>query len=217
MTDQPDQTIIVKYMIEAQEALAKARELQEATDKVKSSAASSKQSFEEIAAGIRKEGEAANWSKQQINDAIEIERQKFQQLSTTVKQTTQNIQTENQKTAKSFGAIAVGIAAAFGISAISTIRNFFNTLINYAKEGIQAAYDFGKGMFQLQVGVNALRRAGTAISLGDVLAQLQKLKTEFGIFSTKELVMGASAFLNLNRDMGFTENNYLIYKKPLQH
>lgn len=204
MTNQPaDETIVVKYIVEAQDAIARAKEFRAQVDiikeQLKSLAASSGMSFRDLTIGIqntyRELAKTGQLTKTELTAGIKASNQALRELTGST-----------QAASSGFSSIAAGIGAAFGFSAISIIRNFFTTFINYAKEAIQAGFEFTKGIYQLNVGVNALRRAGTDITFGDVLTQLQKLKSEFGIFSTKDLVVGASAFLNLNRDMGFTED-----------
>ena len=57
MTDQADQTIVVKYIVEAQDAIAKAKEFRAQVDvikeQLKSMAASSGQSFKDLTVGIQ--------------------------------------------------------------------------------------------------------------------------------------------------------------------
>lgn len=293
MSDQADQTIVVRYVVEAQDAIAKHQELRTAMLQVKTqikelaaqTGASYKQMSEAMvkafsgkelqkAANITKENpllkgqafadattkinaykaamssamseigkevqntgtiwttsskniiqqqraeaevvkQAQKQEQQAKREATQAWLKDNQQQANAMKYLAQESKTNADKTKSSFSAITTGIAAALGISAINMVRNFFQIFTNYAQEAIQSGYEFAKGMFQLEVGVNALRRAGTDITFGDVLQQLKKLKTEFGIFSTKELVVGASAFLNLNRDMGFTKEQLFSLQEAI--
>ena len=151
----------------------------------------------------------------QLKSSISRAQTEAQKGSGTVAQSTTQAGVAAKNASGGFLALAAGIGSAFGISAINMVRNFFQTIINLSKEAIEAAYDYGKGLFQIQVGVNALRRAGTDITFGGVLAQLQKLKQEFGVFSMKDLVVGAGQFLNLNRDMGFTEDQLYALQEAI--
>src|SRR4030042_828386 len=160
MTDQADETIIVRYVVEAQDAITKAKEFRAQVDYIKT----------------------------QLKDMAKSSGQAYKELTQGAKTTTQSISS------------MIGQFVGIGF-ALAQVRN----LIGFLKEAAQAGYEFAKGMYQASIAVNALRRAGTDITFGDVLEQLQKLKSEFGIFATKDLVVGAAAFLNLNRDMGFTK------------
>lgn len=279
MTDQADETIIVRYVIEAQDAITKHQELRAAMLQVKTqikdlatqtgasykqmseamvkafSSSEMKKAFDIAMSNPLLKGQAfaeartniANY-KQAVNNAMkEISKevqnagtiwntssknvvQQQQAEANAVKQAQQQEQQakraatqawlkdnqqqanamkylgeESKKSADNFSTLKIAVGAALGTFAVQMIRQFFQAFINYGKEAIQTAYEFTKGLYQINVGVNALRRAGTDITFGDVLKQLQKLKSEFGIFATKDLVVGASAFLNLNRDMGFTK------------
>ena len=86
-----------------------------------------------------------------------------------------------------------------GISAITALRG----IVQYFGDAAKAGYEFAKAMFALQAGVNAMRRTGTDITTKGMLENIQKLRKEFNIFSTKELVVGTAALLNLTRDFGF--------------
>lgn len=224
MTDQADETIVVRYVVEAQDAIARAKEFRTQVDSIKTQlkemAASSGQSFKDLAVGmqqaaksnfqskiaeIRQVGAETKRSASEIQSAVQAETNTYNQLKSAISTATKEITQSNTQAKASFSSLAVGIGAALGISAINLVRNFFQSFINYCKEAIQSGYELAKGLYQINVGVNALRRAGTDITFIDVLQQLQKLKSEFGIFATKDLVVGASAFLNLNRDMGFTK------------
>lgn len=249
MTDSPDEVIIIRYVLDAQDAITKAKSLQAETDKIRTEmqlmAAKSNVSFKELAAAMKtqaleqykaaivgiKTALQANLSTVTKNtDAITQYNQQAQAAMSATKstytQTTQAITaatTQLQQANKQFtqvGTSAKGAAGGFSVlgQAIGTALGFgtvqligkviqgIRELIQYLSAAAQSGYEFAKGLYQLNVGVNALRRAGTDITFVDVLTQLQKLKKEFGIFATKDLVVGASAFLNLNRDMGFTKD-----------
>ena len=94
-----------------------------------------------------------------------------------------------------------GLAADLGLSLISVLKS----VIGYFKDAAVAAYDFSKALFQLQAGVNAMRRSGMEISTKDVLENIKRLRSEFGQFSTKELVEGTAQLINLTRDFGATK------------
>lgn len=89
-----------------------------------------------------------------------------------------------------------------GIGAVKVLRD----IIGYFKQAFQAGYEFTKAVYQLQIGINAIRRVGVEITLQDVYENLDKLQAKFGIFSRKELVEGSAALINLTRDFGFTKD-----------
>src|SRR3990170_1922085 len=201
MSNQPDEQIVVRYIVEAQDAIAKAKEFRAQVDSIKTQlrdmAKSSGMSFKDLTVGIQNT----------YKELAKVGQLTKTELAAGIRASNQALSELNRGTGElsgGFSTLKVAIGSALGMAAISMIRSFFQTFINYGKQAVQTGYEFAKGLYQINVGVNALRRAGTDITFGDVLSQLQKLKSEFGIFATKDLVVGASAFLNLNRDMGFT-------------
>ncbi len=103
----------------------------------------------------------------------------------------------------------------FGLSALTMVLNFFRSYINALKEATEAGYEFVKGVYQLGVGVRALQRAGMDVSFAEVVESLQGLRDEYGIFSTKELVVGAAAFTNLIRDLRLTSEQFFTLQKAV--
>jgi hypothetical protein len=228
-----DEIIIVRYILDAQEAIIKAKEFRAQVDGIKtqltSMAKSSGQSFKDLAVGMQQVAKID--FKKQVEDIralhlpTEIQRQKIQEVTAAYNQQRQAISTgsnellQGQKNlAGGFGVLGQAIGTALGFGAVQIISkaiSMIRDLVQYLQEATESGYELAKGMFQLAVGVNALRRAGVDITFGAVLEQLRKLKSEFGIFSTKELVVGASAFLNLNRDMGFTEKQLFSLQEAI--
>lgn len=252
MTDQPDEVIIIKFILDAQKAIADSKSLEAETEKIRTQlqllSATSGQSFKNLAAAMQTQklqqynAEIAKIRAQlqtniatvkgnttaiiqyhqsavaamsavkaaytQTGQAINQASQQLQQANKQWQQSLQQTNASAKSAGGGFGILGQAIGTALGFSAVQMVQKVIGAignLIQYLNEAAQSGYEFAKGMFQLEIGVNALRRAGTDISFAEVLAQLQKLKSEFGIFATKDLVVGASAFLNLNRDMGFTK------------
>lgn len=231
MTNQPNQTVVIRFIADTQEAITRAKtfrqEVEQIKEKMKATAAQGGQSFKDLAVAMQAAAKVSydrqiEQQRQLISNAgknaqvIQAARDKILLLQEAAKQTSTAISTafsELNKGTKGatggFSALGQAVGTALGLGTVQIINKVIQSigqLIEYLNEATKAGYEFAKGMYQLQVGVNALRRAGTDITFGEVLTQLEKLKKEFGIFSTKELVVGASAFLNLNRDMGFTKD-----------
>ena len=89
----------------------------------------------------------------------------------------------------------------FGIS----LQQMLQSVINYLKQAAQAGYDFAKSVYQLQIGINAIRRTGSDMTFGDMTENIDALKEKFGTFSTAELMKGSAALINLTRDFGFAK------------
>ena len=89
-----------------------------------------------------------------------------------------------------------------GLGAVQSLRK----LIDYFQQAIQYGYEFTKAVYQLSIGINAIRRVGVEITLKDVYENLDRLQEKFGIFSRKELVEGSASLINLTRDFGFTKD-----------
>jgi hypothetical protein len=108
----------------------------------------------------------------------------------------------------SFGGIGSMLATALTgpLGIILTIIASIKVLGTKLKEAAQAGYEFAKAVYQLQIGINAIRKTGVEITLQDVYNNLDKLQAKFGIFSRKELVEGSAQLINLTRDFGFTKD-----------
>lgn len=92
-----------------------------------------------------------------------------------------------------------------GLSAVNVLRN----IVKYLQDAAQAGVEFGKAIYQMGIGVRALQRQGTEITLKDVYDQIETLRSSFKVFTTKDLVVGSAAFLNLIRDLGFTKEQII--------
>ncbi len=140
---------------------------------------------------------AAEQSKQ---TARETTQEKLKEIQTQVNMTKEL--DKSTKATKGFGDISKFVfGSILGITALSVIRG----LITGLQQAAVSAFELAKGMFQLEVGVRALQRAGVDITIKEMYQQIENLRMSFGTFSRKELIVGAGAFLNLNRDMGFTK------------
>ncbi len=108
----------------------------------------------------------------------------------------------------SFGGVGSTLATALTgpLGVILAIVAALKILTNQLKQAAQYGYDFAKATYQLQIGINAIRRTGVEITLQDVYNNLDKLQEKFGIFSRKELVEGSAALINLTRDFGLTRD-----------
>lgn len=93
----------------------------------------------------------------------------------------------------------------FGVTLFSNAGQALRSLIGWFKEVGTEAKDLLQSMFQLEVGVRALRRAGIDVTSSEILENLQKINKETGnLFSNFELIKGAADFTNLIRDLGLT-------------
>lgn len=93
----------------------------------------------------------------------------------------------------------------FGVTLLGLASQALRSLIGWLQDTGNAAFDFARAMFQLEVGVRALRRVGVDITSSDILENLQKINAATGnLFSQLELVQGAADFSNLIRDLGLT-------------
>jgi ElaB/YqjD/DUF883 family membrane-anchored ribosome-binding protein len=101
---------------------------------------------------------------------------------------------------QSLGDVAkIVFGTVFGLTAIGVLRQFTRVI----GEAVRYGYELSKGMYQLGIGVNALRRSGIDITFQEVTQNIQALREEFGVFVYKDLVVGSATLLNLVRDMGF--------------
>src|SRR3989304_5277573 len=137
MSNQPDEQIVVRYIVEAQDAIAKAKEFRAQVDSIKTQlrdmAKSSGMSFADLTVGIQntyKElAKAGQLTKTELATGIRASNQALNEM-------TKN----TDSLSRGFSTLKVAIGAALGIAAINMIRNFFQTFINYTREASQAGY-----------------------------------------------------------------------------
>ncbi len=108
----------------------------------------------------------------------------------------------------SFGGVGSVLATALtgSLGVILAIVAALKLFTDQLKLVAQAGYEFARATYQLQIGLNAIRRTGTEITLRDVYDNLDRLQAKFGIFSRKELVEGSAALINLTRDFKLTKD-----------
>lgn len=181
-----DQTIKIRFSEENQgEAVKKLNEIisllkqfPDISSKVKTA---SKQSTDSQVQGLTKTKAAVDTTKKSYNELAQI-------LHST----------------GSLGSIlATALTGTVGV--ILALVSAMKLLVEQLKQAYQYGYEFAKAVYQLQIGINAIRRAGVEITLQDVYENLDRLQAKFGIFSRKELVEGSAALINLTRDFGLTK------------
>jgi len=227
MTNQPNQTVVIRFVADAQAAIAGAKalraEIDSTKEKMMAAAKISGQSYKELAAAmqlaanvrydqqiahVRDLGKAGKWSAEHMQEQLAPIKTAARQTSIAISTAFSELSKQSKTVSTGFGAIGTALGTALGFGAVQMIGKLissFNEFINALNEAAISGYELSKAIFQMSVGINALRRAGVQITFAEMYDQLKKLKNEFGIFSTKDLVVGSAAFLNLNRDMGFTK------------
>ena len=218
------QELITRLTLDTAQYLKNSQDIKTNTDvmkaKLRELAETSKLSFKDLGKGMIESIKGMGFEQlkaifPQLNNDVRSVAQAKQVLATAVRTATTELTKENKElkdnttatgqagsATKSFGDI---IKIAFGIGlgqiAVQALRN----VIQLLKEATTFAFEFTKSTFLLTVGLNALRRVGVDITLKDAYTNLDKLQKKFGVFSKKELVEGAAAFMNLVRDMRFTK------------
>ncbi len=225
MTNQPpQQTVVVRFIADTQDAITRARNFRQEVELIKErmmvAAAQSGQSFKDLAVAMQQAAkvrfdEATNSLRNQGPPVEELRaglarlQAQYQQTKTAISTGQGELTKETSSLTGGFGVLGQAIGTALGLGTVQIINKLIGSVRQLIDELAQAAeqgYQFAKAMFQIEIGVNALRRAGTDITFKEVITQLDMLKTKFGIFSKTELAQGAAAFLNLNRNMGFTRD-----------
>ena len=181
-----DQTIKIRFSEENQgevvkklnEIISLLKQFPDISSKVKTA---SKQSTDSQVQGLTKTKAAVDTTKKSYNELAQI-------LHST----------------GSLGSIlATALTGTVGV--ILALVSAMKLLVEQLKQAYQYGYEFAKAVYQLQIGINAIRRAGVEITLQDVYENLDRLQAKFGIFSRKELVEGSAALINLTRDFGLTK------------
>ncbi len=217
MANDADETIITRFVVEASQAIQDAEAYRAKIDaikvQIKTLAEQSKMSFKDIAEGMKSAFAKETMAKvDPINmDAVRSAKAAISDFGKSTTTALSEIQKEAGQTGQSFrlfgveinnvGSLAkVVLLGIFGVSVMQMFRNLINTI----QEATKAGYEFAKAIFQLEVGARALQRAGVDVTIEQIYEQIGTLQERFKIFTTKDLVVGTAAFLNLNRDMGFT-------------
>lgn len=151
-----------------------------------------------------------------------------QQSKTTSAVATRALSELNKETRDSAKAAKESQTSFEGLNTVS--RVFFGTtlaglalgVINGIKRGLseaaEAGRSFSQSIFQLEVGVRALRRVGIDVTTAEILENLQNINQETGnLFTNLELIKGAASFVNLIRDLGLTrEQIFSLQQTVLQ-
>jgi len=102
---------------------------------------------------------------------------------------------------KNLGDVAKFVfGSVLGVTAISALRN----IIRFLGDAAQAAIDFGKSQFVLELAVRNLRRFGSDVDLSELQEQIAELGEQFQIFSEVQLTAAFAEATNKLSNFGFT-------------
>ena len=97
-----------------------------------------------------------------------------------------------------------------------SIIGVFRQFISLLTEAAEKANKFVKAIFQLELGIRALRRVGIDITTQEMLNNLDKINASLGmVFSKVQLIEGAAQFSNLIRNLGFTKDEIFELQKAV--
>lgn len=92
------------------------------------------------------------------------------------------------------------------IFSVITLLAIFRNVSQWIREAITAGEEFSRSIFRLAVGVRALRSIGMDTTLREWRDELNKLRDEWGVFTTRELVDGAGYLTLLTRNLNLTKD-----------
>lgn len=155
--------------------------------------------------------------KDQLRDQKDLLRDQTQEVNTASKAykdfqavaptALRELNKETQQTAGAFGNLNNIARVLFGITLLSLGAQALRTIVGFLQDAGRAALDFSKAMFQLEVGVRALRRSGIDVTTSEIIDNLERINSSVGnLFSQLELIKGAAEFTNLIRDLGLTRD-----------
>lgn len=121
----------------------------------------------------------------------------MRELGTTTKQTTESFAGLGNISKYVFGTI-------LGVTAVGAIQR----VIQYLTQAAQAGFDFAKAIFQLEIGIRALRRAGMDVTLQEMYQNIDKLRQKFGVFAFVDMAKGSAELANLTRDLKLTKDQF---------
>lgn len=91
------------------------------------------------------------------------------------------------------------------VSAAFIAMQAFQFLKRQLSEAIEIAEEFSQSMYRLEVSIRAMQRAGSEVTFESTWQGIQKMREEFGVFATKDLVAGYAQMYNLTRELGLAE------------
>jgi len=91
------------------------------------------------------------------------------------------------------------------VSAAFLAMKAFTFLKEKIQESIQMADELSQSMYRLEVAIRAMQRAGSEVTFEATWQSIQKMREEFGLFTTKDLVAGYAQMYNLTRELGLAE------------
>lgn len=191
-----DEVIVTEIVLKTDRAIKEAKDFRTAVDltkaKMKELSASSKQSYDAIAEGMRKTA-AAN--KQEVSEITRANKVITQSLKE-VKNETEDVADNTGKSATSIKASWIAVGAAMAA--------VFKQIIQWFNEAIDAGLEFSQSMFRLVASTRALQRAGLDTTLAEVAKQVMQTREQFKFFSEQEIVDGIAQIQLLTRNFGFT-------------
>lgn len=188
-----DENIVIKFTVDTQKAIEEAKALRKQIDELKSQVKTvAKETGETTSVAVQAVLNTAGKTAKGAGSIVKKEYTAAEKAAGGFKDSLSSL--------GSVGKFVFGTV--LGLGAVQILRN----IIGYFQQAAQYGYEFAKAVFQLQIGINAIRRVGVEITLQDMYENLDKLQAKFGIFSRKELVEGAAQLINLTRDFGMTKD-----------
>jgi len=94
---------------------------------------------------------------------------------------------------------------AMGLGIYVSIASGIRAIVSILKEAIQLSITFNQNLFTLQVGIRAMQRSGLDITFQGMSDSIEKIRTEFKVFSTQDIVQGYSTAIVKMRQLGASQ------------
>ena len=214
-----DENIVIQFTADTQKAIEDTKKfiaaVEDAKTKLKEMQAQSGLGFKNLGVGLKNNLEPVSEGFKQIASTGKVVNDAVTSLNKTTKETApamKGAEVASGGFAGALGTIASGALRLLGIfSAYAALRS----IIGWFTSAAQAGFEFAKAIFQLSVGVRALQRAGIEITIKEVYDNLTKLKDQFKIFATVDLIKGSASLVNLVRDLQLTSDQIFTLQRAI--
>jgi len=191
-----DEVLLIKIMMQAEQALADEKTLQETTQTLK-------QQLKELAAtmngDVNKAAQTMEQAFKQSSDALNPT--KVQQFSEGLSQAIKEVKAESTQLPGIFSRIGTALQVAFGFTAYQMVGNFVRAI----REASQAGEEYLKTIFRLAASVQSLQGKGMNITFADSIKLASNLREQFGTFSKRESIDAVASVQLLTRNFKFNQ------------
>lgn len=203
-----DETIITQIIVITDEAIRNTQEFRKAVDatkaKIKADNAETGLSFKDLGQGIKDElGKATNIV-DEFGRTVGKNTDVIKRGNLVTSQAVRELNEESRTLGGTFsnlGSISKFVfGSILGVSALGVLRK----IIDLFKSATEAAIEFTRATFKLEIAVRGLQRAGLDITLAEFRQVIEDIQAQFPIFSEQDVTAAVAQAGLLQREFKFT-------------